>query len=161
MKDKSLIWEILRWICVACALALLIAQFGGNTISSADAATVAAAVTETMDMTNMQPADTRMVKRLYGLDPSVFEDCILYYPNTNMMAEEILIVKLQEVSQQESVVNAIQARLDTQKNTFEGYGVEQFDLLSNYSTIECRGNFVLFVVSKNHSAARSAFLDAL
>lgn len=161
MKGKSLIFEILRWICVICAIVLLITQFGGNTVSSADAATVAAAVTDTVDMTNMQPGDSRMVKRLYGLNPSDFEDCILYYPNTNMMAEEILIVKLRDVGQQDAVCNAIQSRLDTQKNTFEGYGVEQFDLLSNYSIIECRGNYILFVVGKNCSAARNAFLDVL
>jgi len=161
MKGKSLILEILRWVCVICAVILLVAQFGGNTISSADASDVAAAVTGALDMTNMQPADTRMIKRLYGLNPSDFEDCILYYPNTNMMAEEILLVKLSDVKQQEMVCNAIQSRLETQKNTFEGYGVEQFDLLSNYSVAQCQGNFVLFVVSKNYSAARNAFLDAL
>jgi len=161
MKGKSLIFEILRWVCVLRAVVLLIHQFGGNTVSSADAATVTAAVTETVDMSNMQIGDSRMIKRLYSLNPSDFEDCILYYPNTNMMAEEILIVKLRDTKQQETVCNAIQARLDTQKNTFEGYGVEQFDLLSNYSAVECRGNFILFVVSKDFSAARSAFLDAL
>ncbi len=161
MKGKSLVFEILRWVCVICAVILLVSRFSGNTVSSADAATVADAVTNTLDMTNMQSGDSRMVKRLYGLNPSDFEDCILYYPTTNMMAEEILIVKLRDVGQQDAVCSAIQSRLDTQKNTFEGYGVEQFDLLSNYSILECRGNFVLFVVSKNCSAASNAFLDAL
>lgn len=161
MKVKSLIFEIVRWAAVLAAVVVLIIQFGGNTVSSADAEAVASAVTETQDMTNMQLADNQMIKRLYGLDPSAYESCILYYPNTNMMAEEVLIVKLKDVSQQEAVRAAAQARLDTQKNTFEGYGVEQFDLLTNYSILEVRGNFVLFVVSSQCDAARDAFLDAL
>ena len=161
MKTKALILEILRWVAVAAAVVLLILQFGGNTVSTADGQSVADAVTETLDMSNMQLADNQMVKRLYGLDPSAYENCILYYPNTNMMAEEVLIVKLKDINQQEAVSAAVQSRLDTQKNTFEGYGVEQFDLLSNYSILEVRGNFVLFVVNSHCADAQKAFLDAL
>ena len=71
------------------------------------------------------------------------------------------MVKLQDVAQQQAVLDAAQSRLDTQKNTFEGYGVEQFDLLTNHSVLEARGNFVLFVVSSQCDAAHDAFTDAL
>lgn len=161
MKTKPILFETLRWVAAVAAVILLVVQFGGNTVSSADGQSVADAVTQTLDMTNMQLADNQMVKRLYGLDPSAYESCILYYPNTNMMAEEVLIVKLKDVNQQQVVSTAVQNRLDTQKNTFEGYGVEQFDLLTNYSILEVRGNFVLFVVSSQCDNARNAFLDAL
>ena len=56
---------------------------------------------------------------------------------------------------------AMEKRLQTQKNTFEGYGVEQYDLLSNYSVVEVRGNFALFVVNKGYLDAHKAFLGAL
>lgn len=161
MNGKLSFYEIARWTVVLAALVYLFSMFGGNTVSSAKAEDVAAAVTETMDMSKMLEADNQMVKRLYGLDPAAFESCILYYPNTNMMAEELLIVKLSDMSQQESVRAAIEARLATQKNTFEGYGVEQFDLLTNYSVIEVKGNYVLFVVGKTCADAHKAFLGAL
>ena len=161
MKMKISAYEIARWAAVLAALVMLISMFGGNTASSADAADVAAAVVETIDMTNMVLAENQMIKRLYGLDPAAFESCILYYPTTNMMAEELLIVKLSDMSQQESVRAAIEARLATQKTTFEGYGVEQFDMLKNDSVIEIRGNYVLFVVNPACADARKAFLGAL
>ena len=161
MKMKISAYEIARWTAVLAALVRLIAMFGGNTASSAEAADVAAAVVETIDMTNMVLAENQMIKRLYGLDPSAFESCILYYPTTNMMAEELLIVKLSDMSQQEMVRAAVEARLATQKNTFEGYGVEQFDMLTNDSVIEIRGNYVLFVVNPACTNARKAFLGAL
>lgn len=161
MKTKSLIYEIARWAAVAAAVVSLFIMFGGNTASSAQPEAVAAAVTETVDMSNMTLAENQMVKRLYGLDPSSFDGCILYYPTTNMMAEELLIIKLSDMSQQETVRAAIEARLQTQKNTFEGYGVEQFDMLTNNSIIEIRGNFVLFVVNSNCDAALKAFKGAL
>ena len=159
MKTKY--YEILRWAAAALILVSLVGMFGGNTVSTADPAAVEAAVVETIDMTNMVKAENQMIKRLYGLDPAAFESCVLYYPTTNMMAEELLIVKLADVSQQEMVRAAAQSRVQTQKNTFEGYGVEQFDLLSNNCVIEVRGNYVLFVVNGACNDAKAAFLGAL
>ena len=161
MKEKLSVYEIARWAAVLLAFVYLFSMFGGDTMSSAKAEDVATAVTETIDMSNLVRADNQMVKRLYGLDPASFESCILYYPTTNMMAEELLIVKLSDMSQQEQVRAAAEARLATQKTTFEGYGVEQFDMLSNNSVIEVRGNYVLFVVNANCADARKAFLGAL
>ena len=103
----------------------------------------------------------QMVKRLYGLDPAAFESCILYYPNTNMMAEELLILKLSDTAQQQSVRAAIEARVETQKTTFDGYGVEQYALLTDNCIIDIRGNFVLFVVNADCDAAQKAFAGAL
>ena len=71
------------------------------------------------------------------------------------------IVKLSDNSQQEQVRKAAQRRIDTQKTTFEGYGVEQFEMLTSNSVIEVRGNYVLFVVSPNSAEVRKAFLGAL
>lgn len=161
MRTKPVLFEILRWVAAAAAVISLVVQFGGNTVSSADGQSVADAVMQTLDMTNMQLADNQMVKRLYGLDPSAYESCILYYPNTNMMAEEVLILKLKDTSQQEAVRTAIEARVETQKTTFDGYGVEQYALLTENCIIDIRGNFVLFVVNADCAKARDAFADAL
>ena len=161
MRSNAFLYEIGRWVAVIAGLVILLVLFGGNSVSGADPQEVAEAVTSAIDMENMQLADNQMVKRFYGLDPADYEGCILYYPNTNMMAEEVLIVKLKDISQQQTVSDAIEARLQTQKNTFEGYGVEQFDLLTNHAVVELRGNYVLFVVSDHAEAARKAFRGAL
>lgn len=161
MKGISLYLEIARWVVVLAAVILLVFMFGGNTVSDADPDAVCAAVTETLDLSTMKEGDNQLIKRLYGLDPSAYEACVLYAPTTNMGAEELLIVKLTDTSQQETVRAAIEARLETQKNTFEGYGVEQFELLTNKSVIEIRGNYVLFVVNTACDEAKTAFVKAL
>ena len=161
MRSNAFLYEIGRWVSVIAGLVILLVLFGGNSVSGADPQEVAQAVTDVIDMENMQLADNQMVKRFYGLDPADYEGCVLYYPNTNMMAEEVLIVKLKDISQQQTVSDAIETRLQTQKNTFEGYGVEQFDLLTNHAVVELRGNYVLFVVSDHAEAARKAFRGAL
>ena len=161
MKGKVIFFEFARWLAVALALVYLLSMFGGNTASSARAEDVTAAVTGVLDMSNMVQAENQMIKRLYGIDPASFESCILYYPTTNMGAEELLIVKLSDMSQQDAVRAAAEKRLATQKTTFEGYGVEQFDLLTNHSILEIRGNYILFVVHDSCDDALKAFLKAL
>ena len=161
MKLKPWMTELIRWVAVAAMVLCLILTFGGDPISSAEFADVSAAVLPEVDTANMLEAENQMVKRLYGLDPVNFEGCMLYYPRTNMDAEELLIIKLKDKSQQEEVKTALEARVQTQKTTFEGYGVEQMDLLNNYCVVDVRGNFALLVVSKTCDAAQAAFQDAL
>lgn len=161
MNIKTGIFEIARWTAAVLALVCLLTMFGSNKISNADPAGVEAAVVAELDMSAMVKADNQMVKRLYGLDPASFEGCVLYYPNTNMMAEELLILKLSDTAQQQSVRAAIEARVETQKTTFDGYGVEQYALLTENCIIDIRGNFVLFVVNADCDAAQKAFAGAL
>ena len=161
MNIKTGIFEISRWTAVVLALICLLTMFGSNKISNADPAEVEAAVVAQLDMSAMVKADNQMGKRLYGLDPASFEGGVLYYPNTNMMAEEVLILKLKDTAQQESVRAAIEARVETQKTTFDGYGVEQYALLTDNCIIDMPGNFVLFVVNADCNEARDAFADAL
>ena len=158
---KRAFYEIARWAVLAVAVISLLVMFGGDTVSNADPAEVEEAVVSQSDMTNMLQGDNKMIKRFYGLDPAAFDACYLYYPTTNMMAEELLIVKLSDVSQQEMVRKAVEARIATQKNTFEGYGVEQFEMLSNNAVVEIRGNYVLFVVNAASAEAQKAFLNAI
>ena len=161
MKAKTWIYEVARWLAAIAVVVYLVVLFGGNTVSSTAFSDVCAAVMDVVDTDNMQEAENRMVKRLYGLDPGSFEGCILYYPVTNMDAEEVLILKLSDTSQQEAVADAVQQRLQTQRNTFEGYGVEQCDLLTNHNVLQVQGNFVLFAVGEFSGDAIAAFRDAL
>lgn len=158
---KLLLLEIARWAVALAAVVSLVLMFRADPISDADPAAVREAAVAQMDMTNVLEADNQMIRRLYGLDIAAYESCILYYPATNMGAEELLIVKLASPEQAQTVQTAIEARLQTQKNTFDGYGVEQYDLLTNHAVVEVRGNYVLFVVGQTSDQVRQAFLDAL
>lgn len=161
MNGRNAFFEIARWTVAVLILISLGSLFGSNKWSDAELADVETAVVAELDMSAMLKADNQMVKRLYGLDPASFEGCVLYYPNTNMMAEEVLILKLKDTAQQDSVRAAIEARVETQKTTFDGYGVEQYALLTDNCIIEVRGNYVLFVVNADCAAAQKAFLGAL
>ena len=158
--EKPSGYGILAIICMILILIFLIRQFTGhNSVSSTPFEEMRAVVLDKADLTVMQEAEGSMVKRLYGLDPSEYEGLTLYYPTSNMGAEELLLVKLKDPSQQQAVKEAVEARLNTQKNSFEGYGVDQFEMLEK-SIVDIRGNYVLFVVQQDPSVVQAAFDSA-
>ena len=160
MKKNDL-YEILRWVCAALAVAAILGHSLQYRVSRADFDDVENAVVPTVLSDGMQKADAQLIKRLYGVNPADYEGCALYAPVSNMDAEELLLVKLREPSQKEALTAAVEQRLQTQKNAFDGYGAAQFALLNEHAATELCGNYVLFVVSENEAAARAAFRDAL
>lgn len=158
---KTRWYELLRWVAALAAVLLIFSMCGRDAVSSTPAEEVCRAVTGALSLDQMQQGDNQMIKRLYGLTPSDFEACTLYYPLTNMDAQELLILRMRDKSQAELVRNAVQARLEGQKKSFDGYGVEQYALLTEHAVIEIRGCDVLFVVHPDSDKALRAFLDAL
>ena len=160
-KTRMIANRAARVVLAALLLVLAVTHIGLSRRSDADPEAVLAAVTAQLDMSLMQQGDTQMVKRLYGADPAAYEFCALYYPVTNMGADELLLVKLPDGADAEALIGGVNARLETQKNTFEGYGPQQYALLTEHCVIDDAGNYFLFVVSANDRAADDAFRAAL
>jgi hypothetical protein len=77
-----------------------------------------------------------------------------------MGAEELLLIELKDISQQDTVTAAIEKRVATQMDSFDGYGVDQYDMLEK-SVTEVQGNYILLVVAADPAPIRQAFLGAL
>ena len=156
----GILLRIAAFAAVLATIVFLYTQVMQDRVSSASFDDVSRAVLDQLDLDEMQPADAQMIRRLYGFAPSEMDGCTLYYPSTNMGARELLLVKLSDLSQQKAVTAAITARRQTQMNSLEGYGIEQYDLLE-HSVLEVQGNYILFVVHEKADAVRQAFLKAL
>ncbi len=159
-KTKIIAFAAAKWILALLVLIFLFRLSSTGRTSTADFTEVADAVGATVPMEQVVEGDRQMIRRLYGLDPADYEGTRLYYPATNMGVEEVLVVKLSELSQQQTVKAAMEARVQSQKDVFESYAPEQFATLQN-CVIEVRGNYLLLAVGKDPAAARQAFLDAL
>ena len=159
-STKIILLEVLKWLFVAALCVFLYFMLSANRESRAAFSDVQEAVISAADLTPMAEGDNQTLKRLYGLSASDYENVLLYYPTTNMGAEELLLVQLKDVSQQQSVQTAIENRLDTQKKSFDGYGVDQYAMLEN-AVVEVQGNYILLVVAADPDPVRKAFTGAL
>ena len=137
-KQNISILTILRIIMVAALLIFMIVLQVGNRSSNASLESVSQEVLGAADQEGMQESNNRMFQKFYGLDARDYEGVTLYSPVSNMDAQELLIVKLKDSSQAEAVTEAINSRLETQMNSFEGYGIEQYACWKTISWT-CRG----------------------
>lgn len=159
-KQNISILTILRIIMVSALLIFMIVLQVGNRSSNASLESVSQEVLGAADQEGMQESNNRMFQKFYGLDAQDYEGVTLYSPVSNMDAQELLIVKLKDSSQAEAVTEAINSRLETQMNSFEGYGIEQYAMLEDH-ILDVQGNFILYVVNPNAQAADDAFRNSL
>ena len=107
-----------------------------------------------------QLSPERMFKKHYGFNTRDYEGVVLYSPISNMDAQELLLVKLSEENQAQSLLSAVEERLSSQKNIYEGYAPAQYALCEN-AVIDLKGNYLLFVVHENADQIDEAFQKAL
>ncbi len=161
MKSKLIALEALRWLAAALAVLFILFLLGSTPDPAIPFETVEQAAVSQFDLSDVQPGDTAMLRRLYGLSSTDYEGVLFYYPASNMGADELLVLKLADESQSAAVSEAISKRLETQRDSFDGYGAEQFALLTDHAAVEIRGVYVLFAVCENEQAVRESFLNAL
>lgn len=152
--------SIVRYIMVIVLIVFMVRTQMGSPLSNADPETVVQNIASVCDLSIMNKGDNRMLRRFYGLDANDYASVTLYTPPTNMDAEEFLLIKLNDVSQTDYVVNAINTRLTTQMNTFDGYGVSQYKLLQDH-VLDVRGNFILYLVHADAAKGDQAYINSL
>lgn len=158
--NKTVFYKILRWATVLLAVIFLVVLSGKAPETTATFAQLEAAVNDEVDLSLMQEAGADKLSRFYGLNAAEFKNFILYYPTDFMSVEEVLLIEMVDETQKELVLDAIDARLDTQKENFENYGSDgQYEKLCTNAVTEIRGNFVLFAVHED--AVVDAFLKTV
>ena len=151
-----------RWLLVLIMAGSILISCMGSRQSSTAFADMQAGVVPCVqkNITNglLKEADAQMIRRLYGLDGSQFDGILLYYPTSNMGAEELLLVKTKEPGQMAQVEQAIAARNAQQLSNFDGYGADQTAMLENAVTV-IRGNYALYAVGAGAEGAEKVFQD--
>lgn len=108
----------------------------------------------------MERGNSKSLKRFYKLNANDYDGVILYTPQSTMDVNEMLIVKVRDKSQVESLRDSIDSRINYQLESFAGYGPEQVALVNEYE-LKTKGNYVFFAVSENAQELKKAFLDSI
>lgn len=160
MKRDIDVINILEYILVAAFIvytAFLLIREGGNSVSIDE---IDKNITAAVKMDGMKKGSGQDLKKYYGLNANDYNGVTLYIPDDVMSVNEILVIRLKDKGQAEMVENAVTKRLETQKTSFEGYGVEQTKLL-NSAVQEYKGYYMLLAVSKDADAVYKAFKKSL
>ena len=118
------------------------------------------AVEAALDGSEMKEADHKMFRRNYRLNANDYDGVMLWFREGTMEVDEVLVVKLKSEEQSDTVVEAIEARKDSRKESFQGYGASQTKLIED-SIIDVRGNYILFVIKEDAEKIDQVFQKAL
>lgn len=98
--------------------------------------------------------------RFYSLEEGNTEGYFFYKADSPMSVEELLIVKSASKSDAALILEQVQAHLDSQKNTFEGYGTDQMALL-NEAIVETKGIYTYYMCGPHAASWRERFLSII
>lgn len=121
---------------------------------------ITATMTEKADLEGLNQCGKTELIRFYGLQEKNLKGFFFYKAPSPMAVDEILIVKSASKTEASQVLETMQARLDSQKNIFEGYGTDQIALLNN-AVVASKGNYSFYMCGKNVSKWRDLFLSLI
>lgn len=151
---------ILKWgaaFLILVYIVLLLIYTSGSTKPFDE---VAAAVEEQLDKESLVKQDARALKRYYGLNSADYEGVMFYSAEFSISALEVLLVEVKSDQQVQEVRDAIEERLESRKNTFEGYAPEQAQLIEQ-AQVQVRGRFIFLAVSPDAENYVATFAKSL
>ncbi len=161
MNIKNFIFTIIRIVLVvALIFAIVFFVFRKPPKSDTPFSEVKNAVTKVIETENMEENTERFIKKYFGLNANDFDGVLIYTPTTSMDAEEVLLIKLKDDSQEEEIKKAIEARVDAKLQAFKGYAPEQYDLSEKY-ILDISSGYILYVVGPDAQKIDEAFKKAL
>jgi len=156
-------WDIilrLAKVLLAGLLVVMLSALVRGKVGEQDFGTLESEVEAELDLTGMQQGDEQLLRRLYGLNSGELKNWVLYTARDNMDVEELLLVEAAGEGQIAQIRQAVEKRVEVQKNNFEGYGPEQLKLIEKYVLRES-DPYLLFVISEDAEAAKSGFVRGL
>lgn len=157
---RALVLRIISIVMTAALGIVIIAAMVRSGGSSKPVEEVSASPVSLFQNDRSSKGTERLFKKYYGLNAADYDGVIIWLPKSNVDSEELLIVKLKDEAQSDELLNAIEDRLSSQKNIFEGYKPEQYDMCRK-AVITHKGNYILYVVHPDAEAINAAFKKSL
>lgn len=159
MKGKT--YLIIESVCVVGLLtfiAVLLAVRSGGT--EKNVRELIAPVQKLSEVSAVTEQSFAAAVQTFQFDPDLAEG-VLYYSNENIMdVSEVLIVKLNDRADAQTVRTCAEKRVADQSELFRDYAPDQYSLLQN-SVIEISGNMVFYCTGANAAQVYEAFKKAL
>lgn len=142
------------------ALTLFMTACGSNSTSteaSAPVAQITQAITEcgvTFNELAQVPDDK--IATIYGISEDDYSEASSYIAGSGGYADEVVIFKASSSDKVSVLQDALNARLESRKNDFDGYVQDQYDILCN-SKVITTGDYVCLIVCADNDTAKSTY----
>jgi hypothetical protein len=118
-----------------------------------------AMIKQSVDISSLEVMEYVKLKKLYGISKTEIDDFVFYRAPSNVKAEEILIIKVKDGTQVESVKEKIDKRIARQAASFKDYLPNEYYLIEK-SVVEVYNNYILLAVSNEALKIKLAFSES-
>ena len=116
-------------------------------VKNLDFATLGSNIEKKVSMENFVKGNDLSLRKLYGINKIEVEKYTSYIPKSNMLANEILIVKAKP-EYADAILARIQKRVDAQSKSFKNYAPDQYKIMSS-SVLKKKGDYIYFISYEN------------
>lgn len=88
------------------------------------------------------------LRRIIGINPNEVDEFIYYKPKSTMDVSEVLLIKVKDESQKESLQELLEKHIESQTEKFKSYSPKNCALLEDYK-IKNIGGYIMYAVSEN------------
>ncbi len=113
-------------------------------------------ISEAVDLSNMKKVDSHKLEKLYDIHSDELEDFLLYTADTNIKADEMLILKVADEKDISDIQDRISNRIEEQSNSFKDYLPDEYYLIEKH-VLKSNGQYILFVISEDAEKIESIF----
>lgn len=143
-------------------IAALLSGCSGSevTYESVTAAEIGASIERTVDLSDMTQGDANRLRKFYGLESAGLTEFVLYTASSNVRADELLIIKVNDRGEIANITERVQRRIAAQRSKFQNYRPEEHYLIEKH-VLKSKGPFVFFAVSQDAERMERTFDEAL
>lgn len=152
--------DIFKYLTVVAILVYVVLLMIFTSGSTKPFEEVAKQVEAALDKENLTEQDSQSLKRYYGLNGAEYEGVLFYSSEFSISAEEVLMIKTKNEKQVQEVRDAMEKRIESRKNDFDGYAPKEVQLLEN-AQIKVRGNYIFMAVAPKAEEYSAVFADSL
>ncbi len=164
MMNKLMEWlvyrlnrlKVIKWLLAGVIFAFAVLMLIGNNVKDVDMEVIRTALNNSGRLGTLYEADANTVKKTFDIDVQETDGYVMYTSDSIMDVSELLCIKCRDASKMSELQAAAEARLSSQKVSFENYGTNQSFLLKN-AVLEVRGEYLFYAVGENAAALRSVF----
>ena len=152
---KPKIASIMKYVILALIVGFVVLLMLNMSGSSRPFSEVEKDVEKALDKKELTRQEDSQFKRNFGLNAADYSGVMYYSSEASMSADEVLLVRVKSSDQIQEVTAAVEERIASRKNDFEGYAPEEAKLLDD-AVKSARGNYIFYAVS----AGAQEYLDA-
>lgn len=151
-------YTIAQGVIILCLAIFIIVLLSGNHSKKIDFGKFIAAFGQETSLESIKEKTKNDVRKTFGIDLEGVEN-VLYYSGEGIMdVSELLIIEAKDSDTAENMMSAIENFVAVQKNNFDGYGTNQFDILSR-AVMKRKGNYCFLAVSEYADEWEEVFSD--